>query len=188
MKLIIGLGNPGEQYASTRHNAGWRAVKFLAGEAGWRREEKFKALAAVGKIAGQKVILAKPETFMNNSGLAAAKLKNFYKIKNQDILVIYDDIDLPLGTTRLRLDGSAGGHQGLDSVLRTLGSKEIARLKIGIAEGRPGKQKIPSEDYVLKNFSKKGEEILQKVLQLLPEIVEKWVKREIMDTTINVKV
>ena len=186
MKLIIGLGNPGEKYEKNRHNTGWRAVEFLAGEAGWNREEKFKALTNVVKLAGQKVVLTKPETFMNNSGQAAAKLKNFYKIKNQDILIIYDDIDLLLGTARLRLQGSSGGHHGLDSVLKSLKSEAIARLKIGIAEGRSGKQKIPSEQYVLKNFSKKGEEVLGKVLCLLPDVAAGWVKGDIKDLTSKV--
>ncbi len=187
MKLIIGLGNPGEQYGKTRHNTGWRALNFLAGKTDWQGQNKFKALVATAKIAGTKVILAKPETFMNNSGLAASQLKNFYKIKKEDILIIYDDLDLPLGTLRLRAGGSAGGHQGLASVLGGLTSESVARLKIGVAEGRPGIQKIPSEEYVLKNFSRKGEKTLAKVLRQVPEIVERWLKGKIIDTTFNIK-
>ncbi len=184
MKLIIGLGNPGKQYEKTRHNSGFMAVDVLAGKTNWKAADKFQAEIRETKIEKHKVILAKPQTFMNNSGIAAAKLARFYKIKKEDILVIYDDIDLIVGTLRLRPEGSAGGHQGMQSVLQALKTEKIARLKIGIAEKSGGKQKVSSEDYVLKPPSKRAAETIKKSLALVPGIVEQWIGGA-MTTTIN---
>lgn len=174
MKLVIGLGNPGKQYEKTRHNTGFHAVDVLAGASNWKLSKKFSAEIAETKIGAHKVLLAKPQDFMNNSGLPAAKLVRFHKIKKEDVLVIYDDIDLVAGTLRVRTGGSSGGHQGMQSVLAGLKTDKIARLKIGIAEKFGGKQKISSEDYVLKAPSKKAAEILKKSLALVPEIVASW--------------
>ncbi|MBI1961404.1 MAG: aminoacyl-tRNA hydrolase [Parcubacteria group bacterium] len=175
MKLIIGLGNPGEKYEKTRHNTGFHAVDVLAGKNNWKASGKLNAEIAEIKIGKAKILLAKPQTFMNNSGQAAAKLARFYKIKKEDILVIYDDIDLVAGVLRLRPEGSSGGHQGMQSVLSSLKTDSIARLKIGIAEKSGGKQKISSENYVLKPPSKTAEAAIKKSLTLMPEVVEQWI-------------
>lgn len=197
MKLIVGLGNPGAKYALTRHNTGFRAVDVLASllnpplpnespplqggvrggfRGGWKEAEKFQSLLAETTIAGAKVLLAKPQTFMNKSGQAVRRLVDFYKIRRDDVLIIYDDIDLLVGTTRLRLEGSAGGHQGMKSVLAALRTDKIARLRIGIAEKVAGKQAIPAEDYVLRPFSKTAEGKIKKTLAAVPAIVADWIK------------
>ncbi|MDZ4221562.1 MAG: aminoacyl-tRNA hydrolase, partial [Patescibacteria group bacterium] len=131
-----------------------------------------------GMVDGVKVMLAKPQTFMNNSGLAASKLARFYKIKKEDILIIYDDIDMVAGTLRLRHEGSDGGHRGLRSILQSLKSEKIARLKIGIAEKKGGKQRVSSEDYVLKPPSTSANGLIKKSLALVPEAVERWLNGE----------
>ncbi|MBI2050515.1 MAG: aminoacyl-tRNA hydrolase [Parcubacteria group bacterium] len=184
MKLIIGLGNPGKQYEKTRHNSGCMAVDVLAGKNKWKMADKFSAEIAEVKIGKAKILLAKPQTFMNNSGQAAGKLARFYKIKKEDILVIYDDIDLVAGVLRLRPSGSSGGHQGMQSVLSSLKTDSIARLKIGIAEKFGGKQKVSSENYVLKPPSKTAEAVIKKSLALVPEMVESWIGGA-MNTTVS---
>ena len=182
MKLITGLGNPGTQYERTRHNTGFRALDKLADASGWNAQEKFSALIATVKIGKTKVMLAKPQTFMNKSGDAVGKIARYYKIKKDDVLVIYDDIDLLVGTLRLRPNGSSGGHQGMASVLKALRTENVARLKIGIAEKRPGKQRVASEDYILKPATTSGEAALQKSLEKVPEIVGMWLKGETKTT------
>lgn len=176
MLLIIGLGNPGKQYELTRHNTGWRALDVLAEKTPWKESKKFQAQTAEIMIANKKVILAKPQTFMNKSGVAVKKIASFYKIPLANILIIYDDIDLLVGTTRLRPEGSDGGHQGMASIITTLKTNEISRLKIGIAEKVAGKQSIPSEDYVLHPFSKSAEIKIKKALAQTPELVSNWIK------------
>lgn len=174
MKLIIGLGNPGSKYANTRHNTGFRAVDVLAGNTKWQADKKFSSQIVELKKNGAKIILAKPQTFMNESGRAARLLIDYYKIPLADILVIGDDLDLLLGQTRLRASGSAGGHNGLASIIAHLGTEHFARLRIGIAEEKTGKQDLLSEDYVLRPFSKGGEAIIKKSLATLPEILGGW--------------
>jgi peptidyl-tRNA hydrolase, PTH1 family len=136
VKLIVGLGNPGMRYARTRHNAGFNAVEALAVRQNWpwtlRRSH---AIAASGVVATERVVLAKPETFMNDSGVAVAELVRFYKVDLPDLLVICDDLDLPLGRVRVRSGGSAGGQHGLESIIRHLGANKFARIRIGL--GRP---------------------------------------------------
>lgn len=179
MKLIVGLGNPGKEYETTRHNTGFRAVDVLTEDASaiWKEAEKFQSLLAKTTIAGAKVILAKPRTFMNKSGQAVRRLIDFYKIRRENVLIIYDDIDLLVGTTRLRLEGSAGGHQGMDSVLTMLKTEKIARLRLGIAEKVAGKQSIPAEEYVLRPFSKTAETKIKKTLSIVPTIISDWIKQ-----------
>lgn len=162
--LIVGLGNPGENYANTRHNVGFMVIDYLA-----RYESidtrKLEKSAAVGKgaICGKQVILAKPVTFMNNSGESVAALSKFYKIPSSQVLVISDDLDLPVATLRLRASGGHGGHNGLRSIIQRLGNtQEFPRLKIGI--GRPSNNKLPVADYVLQNFNRSD-------LQLIEEAV-----------------
>lgn len=147
MKLIIGLGNPGSQYEHTRHNVGFRVVDKLASQQGWSWERRGRAMLANGSIGPEKVVLIKPITFMNNSGEAVGELMRWYKAQPEDVLVVYDELDLPLGTIRLRSNGSAGGHNGLDSVIRHLHTNQFPRLRVGI--GRPDNTHMQTVDYVL---------------------------------------
>lgn len=150
MKLIVGLGNPGPRYAQNRHNVGYQCLERLAREHGMTfGKVMFKAYVASGQISGEKVLLAKPLTFMNLSGQAVRPLFRWYRVALPDLLVVYDDLDLPTGKIRLRKKGSSGGHKGMASIIETLGTQDFARLRIGI--GRPVHGEPP--DYVLSNFS-----------------------------------
>ncbi|MEW6064998.1 MAG: aminoacyl-tRNA hydrolase [Bacillota bacterium] len=136
MKLIVGLGNPGAEYAQTRHNIGFMVVDSLAGELGLDvNKNQHKALVGQAQIGGQKVILAKPQTYMNLSGQAVVALLNWYKLTPRDVLVITDDMDLPPGCLRIRKNGSAGGQKGLKNIIELLGTQDFARMRVGI--GRP---------------------------------------------------
>ncbi|MBX5450761.1 aminoacyl-tRNA hydrolase [Thermogemmatispora sp.] len=148
MKLIVGLGNPGPQYAPTRHNVGFRVVDKLAHKRGWRwNEERSRALLASGWLGREKVILVKPLTYMNLSGEAVGALARWYRLSPQDILVVCDDLDLPVGRLRLRARGSTGGHNGLESIVHHLHSDQFPRLRVGI--GRPTERHTSVVDYVL---------------------------------------
>src|SRR5262245_39042257 len=149
--LIVGLGNPGEKYADTRHNAGWRVLDTLVqANDGFRFDERrSKALIARGELAGVKVALIKPQTFMNLSGEAVAPVAHFYKVPPERILVVFDDLDLPVAKLRLRAKGGAGGHKGMRSLIQHLGTEEFPRIRLGI--GRPPGQ-MPVEAYVLQKF------------------------------------
>jgi PTH1 family peptidyl-tRNA hydrolase len=147
MKLIVGLGNPGIQYERTRHNAGFRCVDKLAHKMHFTWEWRGKAMIAVGLIDTEKVLLVKPLTYMNKSGEAVSELLRWYKLSPEDIRVIYDDLDLPLGTIRLRTKGSAGGHNGLDNIIHHLHTNQFPRLRIGI--GRPMQHRPETIQYVL---------------------------------------
>lgn len=153
MMLIAGLGNPGRLYLHNRHNVGFHVVDLLARR--WRlsfEHRKARAVVANGRIGEHDVVLAKPQTFMNLIGTSVVPLLRALHLTPADLLVIYDDLDLPLGTVRLRASGSAGGHHGMESIIAQLGSREFARLRIGI--GRPG-DRSPDEvaEYVLGDFS-----------------------------------
>lgn len=152
MKLIAGLGNVGEKYLFTRHNAGFMAVDKIAldNNIQFKEDKKLKCLLAKFKLGNEDVILIKPTTFMNLSGEAVSAVINYYKIDIKDVLIIYDDISLDLGRLRFRANGSDGGHNGIKSIIKHLNSKTFNRLKIGIGPQPP----IPSEAFVLQNFSK----------------------------------
>jgi PTH1 family peptidyl-tRNA hydrolase len=136
MKLIVGLGNPGPQYAHTRHNAGFQVVdRFAARNRFTLRKMQFNAVVIQGTYADQKVLLARPMTFMNDSGRAVAPLVHWLKLEIADLLVVYDEIDLPLGKLRLRPDGGSAGHNGMKSIIQNLGTEVFARLRVGV--GRP---------------------------------------------------
>ncbi len=147
MKLVIGLGNPGTQYGQTRHNIGFRVVDLLAANYGWNWERRGRAMIASGSISPEKVVLVKPLTYMNNSGEAVGELVHWYKLPPEALLVIYDELDLPIGKVRLRAKGSAGGHKGLDNIIRHLHTNQFPRLRIGI--GRPANHRIETINYVL---------------------------------------
>jgi len=165
MKLIVGLGNPGAKYEKTRHNAGARAVRafhtlHVEEFDGWK--EKFQGLVSEGRIGGEKVALLLPQTFMNESGRAVREAADFWKAAPRDIVIVSDDIDLPLGKLRIRPEGSTGGHKGLESVFEMMGTETIARLRIGV--GNDLLAKMPSEKFVLERFSAEEEEPLADVL------------------------
>ncbi|GAC1391068.1 MAG: aminoacyl-tRNA hydrolase [Ktedonobacteraceae bacterium] len=148
MKLIIGLGNPGQQYEQTRHNVGFRVVDTLAKTLGWKwSEQRNRAILASGTLGPEKVILVKPITFMNNSGEAVGALVHWYKVQPEDVLVVYDELDLPVGKVRLKSNGSAAGHNGMDNIIRHLHTNHIPRLRVGI--GRPTNNRVETISYVL---------------------------------------
>lgn len=151
MKLIIGLGNPGTEYNQTRHNVGFEAIDALAKKYHINpNRSKFKSFYGEGKIGSEKVILVKPQTYMNLSGEAAKAFATWYKIDPKDILIIYDDVSLPPGRLRIRLKGSAGGHNGIKSIINHFGTDEFERIKIGVGEKPQGWNLA---DYVLSRFT-----------------------------------
>jgi peptidyl-tRNA hydrolase, PTH1 family len=171
MRLIIGLGNPGSQYENTRHNAGFFAVDHLAEHflfEPFKKADKHKAIVAEGMIEGQKVILAKPQTFMNLSGESVQSLAQFYKIPFEEVMVIYDDVALPFGSFRIRPSGSAGGHNGIKSIIQQLGTEDFIRIRLGIEPNPPFPGEL--EDYVLGRVSEKHMVQLQPVIESLPEV------------------
>jgi PTH1 family peptidyl-tRNA hydrolase len=149
--LIVGLGNPGRKYRGNRHNIGFMIADQLASDNGIQSSTvQNKAIVGDGRIANQRVILAKPQTYMNDSGNAVGPLANFYKVPPENIFVIYDELDLPFGTLRLREKGSAGGHNGMKSIIQHIG-QDFPRLRVGI--GRPA-GKMPPAAWVLQDFGK----------------------------------
>lgn len=151
MKLIIGLGNPGREYTNTRHNIGFEAIDALAEHYNINvNKSKFKALYGEGKVGNKKVVLVKPQTYMNLSGEAVKAFATWYKIKPEDILIIYDDVSLVPGKLRIRIKGSAGGHNGIKSIIQHLGTNEFERIRVGIGE-KPGGWNLA--DYVLSRFT-----------------------------------
>ena len=147
MRLLIGLGNPGAQYEHTRHNVGFRVVDTLAAKYGWKWERRRRVMLASGTIGPEKVILVRPLTYMNNSGEVIGEFIHWYKLQPEDILVIHDDLDLPIGKVRLRAKGSAGGHNGLDNIIRHVHTNQFPRLRVGI--GRPVNHRMETINYVL---------------------------------------
>ena len=157
--LIVGLGNPGQQYANTRHNCGFRAIDILADSLGCKIDKgKFLGLYGQATVKGVKVYLLKPQTFMNLSGRSVAQMASYFHIPPQKIIVLFDDISLPPGRLRIRPDGSAGGHNGIKSIIAELGSQEFPRVKIGVGAKPNSEQDLA--DWVLSNFSAKEEKDL----------------------------
>lgn len=171
--LIVGLGNPGAEYAKTRHNAGFRLVERLARrwQAEWSAAKKFNALLAQARPGERRVVLCQPQTFMNASGEAVRAVMDYYDVARERLLVVVDDADLPLGELRLRGRGSSGGHHGLESVEQHLGAREFARLRIGI--GRQASARAIT-DYVLGRFSAAEGAVLDEVLAAAGDQVECW--------------
>ncbi len=177
----MGLGNPGIQYARSRHNVGFMVLDRLADRHHLSfTRRRFDAFLAEGQIDGERVLLAKPQTFMNLSGKAIGKLASFYHIPSHDIIVCYDDLDLPLGRMRLRARGSAGGHHGVESTISSLGHEDFARLRIGI--GRPDSREDIS--HVLGRFDEQEERVMDETIGAACEALEMWV-REGIEKTMN---
>lgn len=175
MKLIIGLGNPGEEYQLTRHNAGFMALYKL--EEVWNfpefnSQKKFDSIISEGLISGEKTILVKPQTFMNESGTAVRRLMEFYKLTPSDILVIHDDLDIEQGKYKVANNSSAAGHHGVEDIIEKLGTQEFKRVRIGIA--KPPEEKaaclLSGKDYVLQKFSEEELAELQKTIQKIIEV------------------
>lgn len=163
MKLVVALGNVGDKYSFTRHNMGFMVADYWAVNEGFsfREESKLKCLFTKIKFNNEDIIIIKPTTYMNLSGEAVSLVMNYYKIDVSDILVIYDDLSIELGRLRFRASGSDGGHNGIKSVIQHAGTNKFARLKIGIGPQPP----IPSEAFVLQNFSKEQEPVLKDTLK-----------------------
>lgn len=162
--MIVGLGNPGDNYARTRHNAGFRAVDALAAELGVRIDRaKFRGLYAQASRQGRKLVLLKPQTFMNESGLSVMDAARFYKLPPERIVVLFDDISLDVGRLRVRADGSAGGHNGIKSIIGCLNSQSFPRVKIGV--GAKPHPDYDLADWVLSNFTKPEETLLAPALE-----------------------
>jgi peptidyl-tRNA hydrolase, PTH1 family len=175
MKLIVGLGNPGGKYKDTRHNVGFEVAARLAKRfASSAPRSKFQGEIVEATIAGQKALLLTPLTYMNASGASVLATRDFYKIENENVLVVCDDFALPLGKLRLRPKGSSGGQKGLEDILRRLGTEEIPRLRIGIGIPPPGRD---AAGYVLSRFSKEEQAEIAEAIQRAAEAVTAWVEQ-----------
>lgn len=171
MKLIVGLGNPGAEYAQTRHNIGFMVINELAAKLDVTTEKKqHKALISQVKMGTEKVILAKPQTFMNLSGQAVVALMNWYKLAPEDLLVIVDDMDLPPGTLRVRKNGSAGGQKGLQNIIDLLGTQDFARMRVGI-----GRSAYGAVGHVLGKISEEESKAIGPAIETAVEAVRVWV-------------
>lgn len=178
MYIIVGLGNPGKQYAKTRHNVGFDTIDRLADRYNISVDtKKHKALCGKGMIEGQKVVLAKPQTFMNLSGESVRELTDFYKIDpEEELIVIYDDISLEPGKIRIRKKGSAGGHNGIKNIIAQLGTQNFQRIKVGVGEKPKG---WDLADYVLGHFSKEDRGLVDDALKRAAGAVELMVQGEV---------
>jgi PTH1 family peptidyl-tRNA hydrolase len=176
--LIVGLGNPGREYARNRHNVGWQVADHFVSSRGWRfGKRQNDALIALGRIGDVRVVVAKPQTFMNLSGRAVQPLARFYKTPPDRMLVIYDDLDLPFGAIRLRERGGAGGHNGMKSIIERLGGGDFPRLRIGV--GRPP-GRMDAADYVLRDFDAGERAEMPMVLDQAARAIETFVAHGIV--------
>lgn len=173
LSLIVGLGNPGAEYVRTRHNAGFLVVERLAERwrAGWTAEKKFQARLARSDRGERRVLLCEPQTFMNSSGEAVAAVLDYYQVARAALLVVVDDADLPLGELRLRPSGSPGGHHGLESIEQHLGSRDYARLRVGIGR-KSGAREITG--HVLGRFDSTESALIDKVLTVAADQAQTW--------------
>jgi PTH1 family peptidyl-tRNA hydrolase len=172
--LVVGLGNPGTEHSAHRHNIGFRVVETLARAHGltFSRQKRAKARVADGHIRGRRVILTKPQTYMNRSGTSVSRVCRAFEIPPERILVVYDDLDLPLGRLRLRPEGGSGGHKGMRSIIQSLGTHSFPRLRVGI--DRPPGRMDPA-DYVLQPFSEDEECSLAGITEVASAAIECWI-------------
>ena len=170
-ELIVGLGNPEPKYDQTRHNIGFAAVDELARiwQMPLKENKRFQGLFSEGMVGGQKVRLLKPLTYMNRSGQSVRAVTDWYKVQPQSVLVIYDDMDLPVGRLRMRLSGSAGGHNGMKSIIAHLGGKDFPRLRIGIGKSNGGKGTV---SHVLGKFAPEETKIIEEILYVSVKAIE----------------
>ncbi|OON99931.1 MAG: aminoacyl-tRNA hydrolase [Epulopiscium sp. Nele67-Bin004] len=182
MKIVVGLGNPGLKYLGTRHNIGFDTVDYVAHHLNINMDKnKFKSIVGEGVVNGEKIILAKPQTYMNLSGEAVIQMLNWYKADVSDLLIIYDDISLEVAQLRIRKTGSAGGHNGIKSIISQIGTQDFPRLKIGIGQ-KPKQWDLA--DYVLGKFDDKEFDELKDKMPTIKEIVENFATKDI-DTIMN---
>lgn len=173
MYLIVGLGNPGDKYTFTRHNAGFLAIDYISQKHNIEiKKLKHKAMIGEGIISGKKVVLAKPQTFMNLSGESIRELVSWYKVEQKNIIVIYDDVSMPVGSLRIREKGSAGGHNGIKSIILNLNSDEFPRFKLGINE-KPSEYNLA--DYVLGKFTSTEQKVMFDTFERVNLAVEEFI-------------
>ena len=186
MIIIAGLGNPDKKYKFTRHNIGFRVVEKFKEKNNFpdfKLSKKFKSLISESVFNNEKVILAKPQTFMNKSGKAIKTLFSFYKIEKTNLIVIHDDIDLALGKTKIVKNRGSAGHKGVESIIKEIGTKDFIRFRIGI---QPIKAKPKNaERFVLQNFNKKEEKIIKKIIKKTVEVIELVIKKEGLEKAMN---
>ena len=181
MFLIVGLGNPGSQYEDTRHNIGFKVVDNIAKEYNIEiNRQKFKGMCGEGFINGEKVILLKPTTYMNLSGESVREVVDFYKLSNDDVLVIYDDISLDVGRLRIREKGSAGGHNGIKSIIAHLGTDIFPRIKVGV-----GQPNVDLVNYVLGKFTKEEMEVLNESIDASTRAAKEIISNDVK-TAMNI--
>ena len=172
MKLIIGLGNKGQEYDNTRHNIGFRAIDKIVESLNLKFDKnKFDGLYTEIKINGEKIIFLKPQKYMNLSGVVIKKYCDYFKIKINDILIIHDDMDIPIGSLKIKFKGTSGGHNGLKNIEENLGTKEYKRIKIGISRNN----NININDYVLGKFSNEEKEVIEQIIELFPIIFNDYI-------------
>jgi len=182
MKLIVGLGNPGKEYAGSRHNLGFRCINHLAKAHGIGIDKRqCQAQLGVGRIAGVQVVLGKPRTYMNLSGKSVHMMMDRFKAKREDIVVIHDDLDLPLGRIRFYANGGPGGHKGVESIIVALGSRDFARIRIGVGRPPPGMDPV---DFVLLDFSPTERPLVEEAIAKVGEAVP-FLLKEGLATTMN---
>ncbi len=181
IRVIIGLGNPGKEYADTRHNVGFKTVDLLAKKLAVEfTQKKFSSIFGQTECEGKKLILLKPQEYMNRSGQAVSAIKGFYKIEDSDLMVVTDDMAIEPGVIRVRAQGSAGGHNGLKDIIQKLGSDQFPRLRIGI-----GKSDLPdSRDYVLGKIPTSHNQLLQDAIENASQALICWL-RENIDSVMN---
>lgn len=183
MKLIIGLGNPGARYRETKHNIGFVTVDEIAYRKGWVfNKSKFDSVYAEGRIGSEKVLLIKPQTFMNESGKSVRPWMDYYDLTEEEIVVIYDDMDMPPGKVRLRQKGGAGGHNGIKSLIQHLGTKTFNRIKIGVGRPYP-EQTVVS--HVLSGFSKETHEDMLAAVNQAADAVVYWTSGNTFQDTMS---
>lgn len=176
MKIIVGLGNPGEKYSKTRHNIGWLFIDYLSKIYNVDvTKSNCDALIGETKINGEKIVFAKPITFMNLSGNSVSKLKKWYKVENKDIIIIFDDIDIPFGTFRYREKGSGGSHNGMKNIVQMLSSEEIPRIRIGLGGLKYEKQDMA--DFVLQKFKPSELEKLDEVFSEASRKIDEFINQ-----------
>lgn len=176
MKLIVGLGNPGREYENTRHNIGFMVIDHYLKTQEWQK--KFDGLYQIVSVSGEKVLFLKPTTYMNLSGNSVIKAMKYYDISIEDILVIQDDMDIEIGNYKLKKDSSAGGHNGIKSIISSLGTNAFSRLKIGISHDKNGN----TIDYVLGKFSKKEMQFFEESYETFNEIITSFIQDGIEKT------
>lgn len=175
MKVIAGLGNPGSKYEETRHNVGFKVIDQLSESLSIPlNKQKFNGLYGIGEVNGHKICLLKPLTYMNRSGDSIIPLMKYYKVDRDDLLVIYDDLDTVPGKLRLREKGSAGGHNGMKSIIQHLGTQDFKRVRIGIGRPEPG-EAVP--DYVLKTFRPDQRDAITEALDRSAKACESWIQK-----------